>query len=250
VTGGADASWDDSPVKVTVAVAASAIDRLQRELDRLRAENARLTRLLDLRGQDTAPAHDQLAVPAPALVTMASPTQDKLALYADRFRARTGVHAVRWENQRTGQAGWMPAVAGGWRKGTDRRSANHLPLTAQVVGAHLVGDAFVGLYPLLKDNTCHFLAADFDGPAAMLDALAYIKAARASGVPAALELSQSGRGGHVWVFFTDKVPASVARAVGTCWCMRRWCCVARWICARTTGCFLTRTCCPRAVSAI
>ncbi|GAA1775109.1 hypothetical protein GCM10009681_53370 [Luedemannella helvata] len=106
-------------------------------------------------------------------------------------------------------------MAGGWRKGMDRRGAQHLPLTDRVVGAHLVGDAFIGLYPLLKDNTCHFVAADFDGPAAMLDALAYVKAARANGVPAALELSQSGRGAHVWVFFTEKIAASTARAVGT-----------------------------------
>ncbi|GAA1830310.1 DEAD/DEAH box helicase [Luedemannella flava] len=106
-------------------------------------------------------------------------------------------------------------MAGGWRKGMDRRGAQHLPLSDRVVGAHLVGDAFIGLYPLLKDNTCHFVAADFDGPAAVLDALAYVKAARANGVPAALELSQSGRGAHVWVFFTEKIPASTARAVGT-----------------------------------
>ncbi len=181
----------------------------------MRAENARLARLLDLRGQDTSPAHEQLAVPAPALVTMASPTQDKLALYADRFRARSDVHAVRWDNSRTGASGWMPAVSGGWRKGMDRRSASHLPLTGQVIRSHLVGDVFIGLYPLLKDNTCHFLVADFDGQAAMLDALAYVKAARANGVPAALELSQSGRGAHVWVFFADKIAAAVARAVGT-----------------------------------
>jgi superfamily II DNA or RNA helicase len=84
-----------------------------------------------------------------------------------------------------------------------------------VVAAHLVGDVFVGLYPLRADNTCHFLVADFDGPAAMLDALAYSKAARASGVPAALEISQSGRGAHVWVLFTEAIPASVARSVGT-----------------------------------
>ena len=109
----------------------------------------------------------------------------------------------------------MPAVAGGWRKGMDRRSVGHLRLTVRVVGAHLSGDVFIGLYPLLTDNTCRFLVADFDGQAAMLDALAYVKAARANGVPAALELSQSGRGAHVWVFFADKVPAAVARAVGT-----------------------------------
>jgi DNA-binding CsgD family transcriptional regulator len=64
----------------------------------------------------------------------------------------------------------------------DRRAVTYLPLTADVIGGHLVGEAFIGLYPLLKDNTCHFLVADFDGPAAMLDALAYTKAARAGGV--------------------------------------------------------------------
>jgi len=92
----------------------------------------------------------------------------------------------------------VPAVAGGWRKGMDRSSATHLPLTDQVIAAHLVGDVFVGLYPLLADSTCTFLAADFDGAGAMLDALAYVKAARAVGVPAALEISQSGRGAHTW----------------------------------------------------
>ena len=71
----------------------------------------------------------------PGLVTMASPVQDKLALYADRFRARTDVYAVRWENQRTGDSGWMPAVAGGWRKGWTAAAASHLPLTADVIGS-------------------------------------------------------------------------------------------------------------------
>ena len=89
------ASCGDAPVDSTDVVTNSKTGRLQRELDRLRAENARLTRLLDLRGQDTASVHEQLAVPAPALVTMASPVQDKLALYADRFHGRTDVHTVR-----------------------------------------------------------------------------------------------------------------------------------------------------------
>ena len=145
---------------------------------------------------------------------MASPVEDKLALYADRFRARTDAYAVRWENHRTGTSGWMPAVAGGWRKGMDRRQVPISP-SPRRWSPRTCGDVFIGLYPLLRDNTCHFLAADFDGPAAMLDALAYAKAARASGVPAALEISQSGRGAHVWVFFTAAVPASTARAVGT-----------------------------------
>ena len=206
--------WDDASVPVTPP---EEVDQLLRELRRLRAENERLSRLLDLRGQDTAPVPEQPAAGlAPSgVVTMDSPAADKLAFYSDLFHARTDVYAVRWESARTGANGWMPAVAGGWRKGMDRRTAVHLPLTPQVVAAHLVGEVFAGLYPLFRDNTCRFLVADFDGPAAMLDALAYTKAARANDVPTALEISQSGRGAHVWAFFADRIPASTARAIGT-----------------------------------
>ena len=193
------------------------VGQLHRELRRLRTENERLARLLDLRGLNTTPAPEQPTAgnALEGVVTMDSPAADKLALYAHMFQARTDVYAVRWENNRTGASGWMPAVAGGWRKGMDRRSVRPLPLTPQVVGAHLVGDVFVGLYPLLRDNSCRFLVADFDGAAAMLDALAYIKAARASDVPTALEVSQSGRGAHVWAFFAGRVQAATARAIGT-----------------------------------
>ena len=185
---------DDPAVGAVDVGVDSELDRLRAELGRLRAENVRLSRLLELRGQDTAPAPEQLSVTVvpPGLVVMSSSVEDKLALYLGLFRVRTDVYAVRWDNVRTGASGWMPAVAGGWRKGMDRRAARHLPLTAQVITAHLRGEVFIGLYPLLTDNTCRFLVADFDGQAAMLDALAYVKAARANGVPAALELSQSG----------------------------------------------------------
>jgi superfamily II DNA or RNA helicase len=190
---------------------------LSRELERLREENARLSRLLDLRGWDTAPAAEQPVMPlaTPGMVTMASSLDDKLRLYADRFRARRDVYAVRWENARSGLSGWSPAVAGGWRKGADRGGVRYLPLTPEVMAAHLAGEVFVGLYPLLTTNGCHFLAADFDGPAAMLDALAYAKAARSRRIPAAVEISQSGRGAHVWILFSGAVPAVTARAIGT-----------------------------------
>jgi hypothetical protein len=119
---------------------------LRREVERLRAENARLSRLLGLRGQDTAPAPEQLAAPvaAPGLVTMASSARDKLALFTNLFQARADVYAVRWANRRNGTAGWMPAVAGCWRKGMDRRGAAYLQRTAEVVAAQLVGEVFMG----------------------------------------------------------------------------------------------------------
>ena len=198
---------------------APSMSDLQRENARLRAEVSRMSRLLDLRAGETDPADEQLAAPLrpQGTVTLASPQDEKLALYADLFRARTDVHAIRWQNSRTGASGWMPAVAGGWRKGMDRRTAAHLPLTSAVLSQHLRSDerSFIGLYPLHKDNSCWFLAADLDGATAVVDALAVVKAARANGIPAGLELSQSGRGAHVWIFFTDAVPAAVARGMGT-----------------------------------
>ena len=188
---------------------------LLRELEQLRQENARLSRLLELRG-DTVPADEQPAIPVyqPGMVTHDSPTADKLALYTDLFRARRDVYALRWENHRTGRQGWSPAIAGGWARLVDKKRARHLPLTNDVLVAHLTGDVFVGLYPLLPGGECHWLAADFDGPTAMLDALAYTKAGRSRGVPAALELSQSGRGAHVWIFFSGPVKAAAARVMG------------------------------------
>src|SRR5260370_41338602 len=109
----------------------------------------------------------------------------------------------------------LPAVGGGWRKGVPQAERDYLPLTAGVLSAHLSGQMHLGLYPLLDGGRCWWLAADFDGSAAMLDALNYIKAARALSVPAGLEVSQSGTGAHAWIFFTGPVPAETARRLGT-----------------------------------
>ena len=181
----------------------------------LRAENARLRRLLDLTPEQARPpaaAQTGLFLDRPGPVTAASSGPDKVRFFRALFAARTDVYAIRWENVRTGRSGWSPAVEGGWRKGTTRP---YLRLTDGVVEAHLTGDVHLGLYPLLSGDICHWLAADFDGPAATLDALAYLKAARATGVPAALEVSRSGIGAHVWIFFTGPVAAATARALGS-----------------------------------
>jgi len=151
----------------------------------------------------------------PGLVDAASSPETKVAFFASMFAARSDVHAVRWENARTGRSGWMPAVRGGWRKGVAPGSREYLPLTADILASHLTGDVDLGLYPLLDGDRCSWLAADFDGSAAMLDALSYLKAARAVGVPVALEVSRSGQGAHAWLFFTSPVPAATARQVGT-----------------------------------
>lgn len=96
-----------------------------------------------------------------------------------------------------------------------RSEAPYLPLIDDVVAAHLRGKHHVGLYPLADDDTCWWVATDFDKNTAMLDALAFLKAARVKDIPAALEVSQSGRGAHVWIFFTQATPAHSARRLAT-----------------------------------
>ena len=182
---------------------------------RLRAENVRLLRLLEMTPQQARPpeaTQTGLFLERPGPVTASSPAGDKVRFFRTLFAARRDVYATRWENARTGRSGWAPAVAGGWRKGTNRP---YLALTNDIVAAHLTGEVHVGLYPLLDGDTCCWLAADFDGPAAMLDALSYLKAARAISVPAALEVSRSGIGAHVWIFFSGPVPAATARTLGS-----------------------------------
>jgi len=184
----------------------------------LRTENARLLRLLELTTKQAAPpgpAQTGFFDGQPGPVDRQSTPEAKVAFFAALFGARADIYATRWENTRAGKAGWSPAVRGGWRKGVRHEDRHYLPLTTDVLRAHLTGEAHVGLYPLLDGDMCWWLAADFDGPAAMLDALAYLKAARSWSVPAALEVSRSGVGAHAWVFFTAPVPAESARGLGT-----------------------------------
>src|SRR2546421_3902452 len=94
-------------------------------------------------------------------------------------------------------------------------------ITDQVIGWHLSGrddrglDFVIGLYVMLQDETCFFLAADFDGDEWQRDAGAVLDCCRRLDVPAALERSRSGDGGHVWFFFAEAIPASLARKLGS-----------------------------------
>lgn len=185
---------------------------------RLRAENARLLRLLELTPREVAlPRNGQAGFfeARPGPIDRLSAPEEKLDFFASLFAARNDVYATRWENSHSGKSGWLPAVRGGWRKGMRKQDRDYLPLTPDVMRAHLTGDIHIGLYPLLDGDACHWLAADFDGQMAMLDALAYLKEARAWSVPASLEVSRSGLGAHSWVFFTAPVSAEVARRLGT-----------------------------------
>jgi superfamily II DNA or RNA helicase len=189
------------------------------ELAALREENARLRALL---GMETRPGDGHTVAWSPTLLSSpsAGPVIDgtasnaaKLNLFRARFGARSDVYAVRWENASTGKSGWSPATRDGWSR-SRRSRPEYLPLTDDVLVSHLRGEATIGIYPLLRGDACTLLTCDFDKGTWVLDALAYLDACHNHSVPAALERSRSGNGGHVWIFFDAPVAASEARALG------------------------------------
>ena len=164
------------------------------------------------------------------LVSRASPPHEKIALFRSLFLGREDVYPRRFESRRTGRAGYQPACANEWVRGlcekprikcSDCLQRRLLPVTDDVISWHLrgkdaAGQPFVaGVYPLLLDETCHFLAIDFDKAGWQEDAVAFLATCRRFDLPAALERSRSGRGGHVWIFFDQAIPAALARRLGS-----------------------------------
>lgn len=188
----------------------------------LRAENARLVALLESHGiaWRLPPAVTAPPIPEPSRFS----TDEKVALFRQRFRGRTDVYPIRWESKATGKSGYAPACANEWRAGVcdkprikcgDCGNRLLIPLSDAVVYAHLAGEHTVGVYPLLEDDTCHFLAVDFDAAEWREDVRAFMQACEELGVPVAIEISRSGQGAHAWVFFSSRVSARDARRLGT-----------------------------------
>ena len=195
--------------------------RIRERLARLATETAELaSRLGELEAKEPLiPYGEQPAGP----VTNRSTPSEKIALFRALFRGREDVFPKRWENTRSGRTGYAPACANEWKPricgkprvkcGTCPHQA-FLPLTDDVIEGHLRGRHTIGVYPILEDDSCRFLAADFDRKTWRRDAEAFLNACRSKRIPAALERSRSGNGGHVWILFDEPIPASLARRLG------------------------------------
>jgi superfamily II DNA or RNA helicase len=194
----------------------------EHDLAALRAENARLVALLEANGIDWRLPPEP---PASAEVEASKlSTDQKVALFRRLFQGRTDVYPIRWESKTTGKAGYAPACANEWRAGvcekprikcSDCGNRLLIPLSDAVIYDHLVGAQTLGVYPLLPDDTCHFLAVDFDEAEWREDSQAFVQSGRELGVPVALEVSRSGNGAHAWIFFAGSVLARDARRLGT-----------------------------------
>lgn len=152
---------------------------------RLREENQRLKALLN--AFSLRPAS---AISEPKAETRPNPTgssargenREKIRLFRSYFRGRQDVYARRWESKK-GASGYSPACGNEWHpllcKKPCARCDNkkYLPITDDVIHDHVLGKATVGIYPLLPDETCFFLAVDFDKKGWERDAAAYLSVA-------------------------------------------------------------------------
>ena len=225
-------NWRKSQV-VDKSSTATELAQVRARLAELAAEQRQLQQALSaLESQQAAETAAQAKHPSfeSAPVTNTSTSDEKVELFRRLFAGRPDVFPVRWENRKTGRAGYSPACFNEWVKGIcgkptvkcgDCKHQLFIPPDVGIIERHLRGgdghsaDFVAGVYPLLRDDTCWFLAADFDKASWAEDASALLETCRAKGVPAALERSRSGNGGHVWIFFAEPVSARAARQLGS-----------------------------------
>lgn len=156
------------------------------------------------------------------IISNRSLPEEKITLFKSLFKGRRDVFAFRWESK-DGRSGYTPACDLEWQKPICQKplikcsECQHRqlsPLTNQVLFKHLSGENTVGLYPLLHDETCFFLAFDFDKQNWQQDILAFVNECKAINLPVYIERSRSGNGAHVWIFFSEKISAALARKLG------------------------------------
>jgi len=146
-------------------------------------------------------------------------TQKHINTFRNLFHGREDVFAIRWQKGK--KKGYMPAYSydpymyrlhkmqGGTFKSYKDKS--YLPLNDEQIYKHLTGSHFIGIYPLLQNEKSKFIVADFDKENWINESIEFIRTCESYEIPVYLERSQSGNGGHVWIFFEEEYPASKSR---------------------------------------
>jgi hypothetical protein len=166
-----------------------------------------------------------VAVPAATVAGARGPatSSEKVALFSSLFRGRADVYPRFWSNERKGTKGYSPRCLNEWdrprcqkpkTKCSECLHQDFESVSSQVIQDHLLGRHVIGVYPLLRDESCHLLAVDFDKGSWADDVGAFAETCRATGISVAVERSRSGAGAHAWFFFEEPVPAALARRLG------------------------------------
>jgi len=204
---------------------ATELTEAESDLVRIEAQhNAAKARIAALRSELAArePTSRPLT-PVPLSGLAPRTPADKVSLFRQLFRGRPDVYPTRFVSKKTGKPGYAPACSNKFVSGvcelpkvkcSDCTRQAFKPVDDAAVFAHLKGRHVMGVYPMQDDETCWFLAVDFDRSAWMNDVRAFVQTSRRLGLPVAIERSRSGNGAHVWSFFAAPVPAATARKMG------------------------------------
>lgn len=152
-----------------------------------------------------------------------STPKEKIALFKEMFVGRKDVYAKRW-NSKKGTSGYSPVCLNEWVSGLCNKpiarcsscnNSNYDEFNEEAIDRHLRGFEVYGIYPLLINEMCRFLAIDFDKHEWKDDIEIIRKVCKKFNIPVAVERSRSGNGAHVWIFFQDEISAAFARKLGT-----------------------------------
>jgi len=213
----------------------SAYNALLAENRHLKQENTELKRRLEVQyaNRDDASVSAgkeklKIFVDTTASVNQASGGEEKIKLFMSLFRGREDIFARRWYSQNLKRSDYQPVCRNEWNTALCDKKKNKckdcpnrvlLPLTGKDIEKHLTGSDLygrdvVGIYPMLADETCYFLAVDFDEGDYQEDVSAFRTACGENNVPVSVERSRSGDGAHAWLFFDEPIPAKIARKLG------------------------------------
>ncbi len=202
------------------------IERIELHIVSLNEQKKKLLCEIDALPRENASSHSLTASQKSVEKQKApgfSPTE-KVNIFRSLFRGCNDVYARFWVSRKTGKTGYSPVCKNEWRpkickkpliKCSQCPNREYIPLSDDVVYKHLQGTHIVGIYPMLQDETCYFLAVDFDKEGWKDNIFAFKKTCLQESVSVAIERSRSGNGAHAWIFFEESVPATLARRMGS-----------------------------------
>jgi hypothetical protein len=178
----------------------------------------------DIKIVEKTPCEESITQNFKSVVDNTSDSNAKIHLFMSLFKGRSDVYAKRWENKNKGISGYSPVCLNQWQAGVCKKpkiscskceNKDYAALDEDAIENHLRGNIVAGVYPMLQDETCHFLAVDFDEADWQNDISVFRDICIELSIPFAVERSRSGNGGHVWFFFEAHVSAALARKFGT-----------------------------------
>ena len=206
----------------------------------LLSENEKFREMLGLPQKDSSTPTEAIQLPdipkqdnnietiSTSSIDKYSTPDEKIELFLSLFQGRTDVYAKRCYSKKHNSSYYIPACKNEWVKGVcdkvrvkckDCPNRDLLPLTKEVINSHLRnkdehGAGIIGIYPLLPDENCLFLAVDFDEEQWEKDITTFRSVCNNYNIPVAIERSRSGNGAHAWMFFEEPIPAVSARRLG------------------------------------